>query len=55
MADKDNCGIRCPKCGCQYTKVYYTRGRKNTVKRARICKSPICGKVFPTTEKVTGG
>ena len=48
-------GIRCPKCGCQVSRVYYTRNRNGAARRARICGSPICGNVYSTTERVTGG
>lgn len=48
-------GIRCPKCNCAVSSVYYTRPRKGVTRRVRICGSPICGHKYPTRESVTGG
>jgi hypothetical protein len=47
-------GVRCPRCNCGVSRVYYTRGRNGVEKRVRICGSPICGAKFITTEKVSG-
>ena len=46
-------GIRCPRCACQVSRVYYTRGRKNLIRRVRICG--FCGHKYSTKESVTGG
>ena len=45
-------GMRCPKCGCQRLSVAYVRHREGARRRIRICE--LCGKRFPTVERVIG-
>ena len=50
--DKPDTGVRCPKCNCAVSKVYYTRGRGGATRRVRICG--YCGCRYTTKETVTG-
>jgi len=48
-------GIRCPICGSMESKVYDSRGRKetNVFKRRRKCKD--CGYRYTTEERIVNG
>ena len=53
QADGDDRGVRCPKCRCPRTKVWYTRhsvGKLNH--RRRVCEN--CGHEFSTYERAAG-
>ena len=41
-------GLVCRKCGCRDFRVYYTRQRRLSVFRVRICRH--CGAKISTTE-----
>lgn len=45
-------GIRCPKCACAVSRVYYIRGRNGANRRVRICG--YCGQKYVTKEVVIG-
>lgn len=47
------CGLRCPKCGCEHFYVIYTRRAwGNILRRRRECRH--CGRRVTTTERIHG-
>lgn len=47
--DEKQAGLVCRACGCRHFTVYYTRPKRDSVYRVRVCRH--CGKRLLTHEK----